>query len=341
MPFHLKTKLGSDTGTGVKNSPDGEAKQIVDLPPLLRLNRKKTLIGASIVIILVLSYYALSLSDANSKKTSAVSVNGRIETTETRIVAATGTRVKAVLVKEGESVKKGQLLIELDSQSLEQKIGMAGNAIGKARLAEREANRQVAIAQSEINQARKQSKGLFAKIFTTKKGRAKKERELRGQMMQAKMMQMQAKGFVSQAQTARSQAQSRVSFFRLTSPVDGIVTTRSTQPGELVAQGQVLITISDPKSSYMRGFISEGDLARLSVGQNAEVYLLSDSSRAFEGKVSAIDPEPSFTPQNVYFKDDKIRQSFGLKIAIENPDGRAKPGMEAEARIALGQGKGD
>ncbi len=328
----------------VKDATKGDGRSVrQSLSPLSKLfsNRRNIFVIFGIVIAAFIVCYGISLALNGEAADKGVSVSGRIESMETRIVAATGTRVKAVHVKEGDRVKKGQLLVELESQMLDQKIGMAGHAIDKARVAQREADRQVAAVQTEIAQARKKSKGFWSKVFSTKKGRAKKESELRGKMMQAKMMQMQAQGFAAQASAARSQAQSKVSYFRLTSPIDGIVATRSTQPGELVAQGQVLITIEDSKSSYLRGFIPESDLARVSVGQSAEVYLASDSTKPYKGKVAAIDPAPSFTPQNVYFNDDKIRQSFGLKITIDNPDGRAKPGMEAEAKIALVEEKGD
>ncbi len=50
-------------------------------------------------------------------------------------------------------------------------------------------------------------------------------------------------------------------------------------------------------------------------------------------RVVATDSQASFTPENVYFKDDRMRQAFGVKLAIEHPDGSAKAGMPAEGEI--------
>ena len=103
-----------------------------------------------------------------------------------------------------------------------------------------------------------------------------------------------------------------------------------------------MLTIVDPKSAYMRGFITEADVARIKIGQAAQVFLDSDSTKPnsnstepLSGKVTSIDSAPSFTPENVYFKKDRIRQAYGIKISIDHPNGLAKPGIPAEAKIVL------
>lgn len=321
--------------TGSNHAPAG-ADSTESKPIRSRFQQFRTPILITLGIALMFICYTLfAFFTRNHELTDVVQVSGRIEADETRIVAASGTRANKVYVKEGDTVRKGQLLVELDSEHLEKKIGSASKAVGQARYAESQANRQVQAVQQEINVAKKKSGGFWTKVFTSPKGRQQKESELRQRMMQAKMMSFQAKSMAAQAQQFKSTAASKVSYFKLTSPINGIVTTRSVEPGELVGQGQVLITIIDPKSVYMRGFIPEGDLARVKVGQKAKVYLDSDKVKPLDGKLITIDPEASFTPQNVYFKDDRIRQSFGLKISLDHPDGIAKPGMKADGKILL------
>ncbi|WP_293064328.1 MULTISPECIES: hypothetical protein [unclassified Moorena] len=48
---------------------------------------------------------------------------------------------------------------------------------------------------------------------------------------------------------------------------------------------------------------------------------------------ATIDSQASFTPENIYFREDRVRQVFGIKITIDNPGGFAKPGMPADAEI--------
>jgi HlyD family secretion protein len=74
-------------------------------------------------------------------------------------------------------------------------------------------------------------------------------------------------------------------------------------------------------------------IGRVKVGQHAKVVLDSNATKPFDGTVIEIDPEGSFTPENIYFKDDRVKQVFGIKIGITRPDRLAKPGMPADAEI--------
>jgi HlyD family secretion protein len=290
--------------------------------------------GALLLLCLVVSFFTVPHPDPN-----VIEVNGRIEADETDILAATGTQVTQVLVDEGEAVKKGQLLITLDSENLEERIKGAGTMLQQASKAKVQADRQVSVVQSDINEARKKSGGFWSKVFTSPKGRAKKAEKYKREMLQAKMMSFQAHAAVSQAQSAINQGKSKISYFKLTSPIDGIVAVRSVSVGEIVGKGNVLMTLVDPKSAYMKAFVAEKDLSKFNIGSKAEVFLGGESDKPLSGKVVAIDARPSFTPQNVYFKSDRLRQSFGMKIALDdNADGQAKPGVSADAKIKIKRG---
>lgn len=291
-----------------------------------------TLVMALAVLVAVsyagYHFYSISQADAN-----IVKVSGRIEAQETHISAPTATRVKSVRVKEGDSVHKGELIITLDSGILRKKIGESTPDLKAALAAKRETDLQIAAVQNQINEARAKSKGLLAKIFTTKQAKENKTTQLRGEMLQAKMMSLQASSAVASVEGARAQASSKLSYFNITSPIDGICAIRSTEPGELVAAGQVMLSLVDLNTAYLRGFVPEADIARIKIGQPAQVFLDSNSSKGLSGKVTSIDANPSFTPENVYFKKDRLRQAFGLTISIDHPNGLAKPGMSAEAKI--------
>jgi len=86
---------------------------------------------------------------------------------------------------------------------------------------------------------------------------------------------------------------------------------------------------------YLRGFVPGGDIGKIRVGQPAEVFLDSAPEAPLDATVSAVDAEASFTPENIYFREDRVTQVFGLKLAIANPDGFAKPGMPADGAILL------
>lgn len=303
---------------------------------LSRVVRSRTFAGIVIgCIVLLLICYAISLFTTHRVDPNVVEVSGRIECDETHMVAATGTRVTQMLVDEGDPVHKGQLLVTLDSGGIEKSIGGAKKIVSQAKVAKVQAERQVAVVSQDIREARKKSQGFWTKVFTSPKGRAKQGEQLKRNMMQAKMMSFQAQAAAAQAQSAISQAQHKISYFKLTSPIDGIVSVRSAEVGEIVGKGTVLLTLVDPESAYMRAFIAEADLAKVNIGQKADVYLGGDDKKPLKGKVSAIDAKPSFTPQNIYFKNDRLRQSFGMKIDIQNTNSEAKPGVRADAKIFI------
>jgi HlyD family secretion protein len=121
----------------------------------------------------------------------------------------------------------------------------------------------------------------------------------------------------------------------ITSPISGTVTVRSVEPGVVVSPGKTLLTVLDLNTVYLRGFIPQGQIGQVHVGQAAKVFLDSAPDRPFTARVSAIDAEASFTPENIYFKQDRVQQVFGVRLTIEQPDGLAKPGMPADAEIVL------
>ena len=79
----------------------------------------------------------------------------------------------------------------------------------------------------------------------------------------------------------------------------------------------------------------EGDIGRVKLDQPARVYLDSNPKVAIDAVVSRIDPEASFTPENTYFRDERVKQVVGVKLLIKNPNGSAKPGMPADGEILV------
>jgi len=156
-------------------------------------------------------------------------------------------------------------------------------------------------------------------------------------MTEAQTLLQKTQAAEIRARAVHTEAAAKLSYFYIKSPVNGVCTIRSVQPGELVASGQILLTLSDPKGAFMKGFIPEGKISRIKVGQAATVTLDS-AKHTLAAHITAIDSTASFTPENVYFKEDRVRQVFGLKLAIDHNDGTAKAGMPAEAEVLAGSG---
>ncbi|MDX2217212.1 MAG: efflux RND transporter periplasmic adaptor subunit [Oculatellaceae cyanobacterium bins.114] len=189
------------------------------------------------------------------------------------------------------------------------------------------ARRQVAVAQGGLTQTR--STDLNPDIRTVQVGR------LNTQLEQARLQWAIAQSEVANAQAKRQQIQAQLDNLTIISPIDGVVTARSVEPGVVVASGRTLLSVVDLDTVYLRGFVPAGDIGNIRVGQDARVYLDSDPDQPLAAQVAAIDAEASFTPENVYFREDRVQQVFGIRITIEEPSGFAKPGMPADAEIVL------
>ena len=140
------------------------------------------------------------------------------------------------------------------------------------------------------------------------------------------------------AQQARSQlveAEANLRDLTVIAPFAGTVITRAAEPGEVVQAGTAIVTLLDLNKVYLRGFVPEGQVGKIRIGQPAHVYLDSNPDRALDAEVSRIDPQATFTPENTYFRDDRVKQVVGLKLQLKSGSGFAKPGMPADAEVLV------
>jgi HlyD family secretion protein len=118
-------------------------------------------------------------------------------------------------------------------------------------------------------------------------------------------------------------------------PFGGTVTTRSAEPGEVVTAGTAIVTLLNLDRVYLRGFIPEGEIGKVKIGQPAHVYLDSNPKQPIDAFVLRIDPAATFTPENTYFRQDRVKQVVGVKLQLRGAFGYAKPGMPADGEILV------
>jgi HlyD family secretion protein len=145
-----------------------------------------------------------------------------------------------------------------------------------------------------------------------------------------------AKANLAQSRAELERFQANVNDLTIKAPIAGTILTRSAEPGRVVAAGQTFFTMVDLHKLYLRGFVPEENVGKVKVGQQAEVFLDSNPKEAISAEVIRIDPEVMFTPENTYFKSDRVKQVMGVKIGLKGAYGLAKPGMPADGRIQIG-----
>ncbi|MBW4635544.1 MAG: HlyD family efflux transporter periplasmic adaptor subunit [Iphinoe sp. HA4291-MV1] len=345
-------------------------------------------------------------------------LSGRIEGYETDVSAKTGGRVAKVAVREGDVVKPGQLLVQIDDSELHAQLQGAQAKVRSAQESLKRSRQQLPVLEAELEeanlitqQAKQDSQGKvweaekslaaaraqlvqaqanlklaqakqrrYGELFTqgAVSAQTRDEYDTSAQTAQASVdvarQQVQsAQGTLTQAQATlrnppikaaaalqiqkqiaqartdiavaqeevrnsqatQAQTQANLNYLVINSPLTGNVITRSVEPGEVVAAGAPLVTIVNLDNLYLRGFIPEGEIGKVRVGQSGQVYLDAFPNQPLQATVTRVDPKASFTPENTYFKKDRVTQVFGVELTLKNPQGLAKPGMPADGRILL------
>jgi len=142
-----------------------------------------------------------------------------------------------------------------------------------------------------------------------------------------------AKAETAQAQAQLAEAEADRADLTVLAPFSGTVLTRAAEPGEVVQAGTAIVTLLDLSKVYLRGFIPEGQIGQVKIGQPAHVFLDSNPNQGLDGYVLRIDPQATFTPENTYFRDDRVKQVVGVKVQLTQGIGFAKPGMPADGEI--------
>jgi HlyD family secretion protein len=158
--------------------------------------------------------------------------------------------------------------------------------------------------------------------------------------IQAQILQAQADIAASQADAERAraaldEARANRADLQVIAPFTGTVATRTAEPGEVVTPGTPIVTMVNLGQVYLRAFVPGGDIGRVRIGQPARVYLDSAPNTPIDAQVIRIDPEASFTPENTYFREDRVKQVVGVKLLINGALGFAKPGMPADGEILV------
>jgi membrane fusion protein YbhG len=192
----------------------------------------------------------------------------------------------------------------------------------------------VAAAKRRVDSAR--GALMVAKASLANPGiRASQAGANRKQIAQQQKEVASANAKIEQARAQLTEAEANRKDLNITAPFSGTVATRTAEPGEVVAAGTAIVTLLDLNKVYLRGFVAEGQIGKVKLDQPARVYLDSNPNQPLDATVSRIDPEATFTPENTYFRDERVKQVVGLKLQLKSGIGYAKPGMPADGEILV------
>ncbi len=119
----------------------------------------------------------------------------------------------------------------------------------------------------------------------------------------------------------------------LKSPTEGMVLERMVEPGEVVLPGRPLINMARLDQLTITVYVPEYRYGEIKLGQNARLVVDSFPGEIFTAKVVHIADEAEFTPRNVQTAEGRSSTVYAIKLAIDNPEGKLKPGMPGDVEF--------
>lgn len=303
-------------------------------------------------------------------QTNELRASGTIEASEVVAAPELAGRVAAVEVSEGDTVVAGQTIVRLDDSLLAAQRAQAEaahraalNAAAAARanlelLKAGPTAEQLAVAQTVIDRAEiaadalqetydnlpeaardtTNGKSIKQQLDTALATLANAQAQYNALAAGANPKQIEA----AQAQTDAAQAQAdaaaaavrvldvQIGKLTVTAPTDGAVITRAVNPGEVVLPGATLAVIADLKHLRITVYVPEDRYGAITVGEAAKVTVDSFPGESFAAKVERLADTAEFTPRNVQTAQGRKTTVFAVKLLIDNPAGKLKPGMPAD-----------
>jgi multidrug efflux pump subunit AcrA (membrane-fusion protein) len=269
----------------------------------------------------------------------SVAASGEVEANVTALCAfQIAGRVSRVLVEEGQPVRKGQLLAELDPADYKNAFDAAQAQSAQAAAVDRKA--QTGLRAQELEQARiefaqqqdqyDRMKFLFDHQSLPANDFHKIEAAYKASAERYEMARQGTRTEDKDAATAQShaaaaqmhEASKRLSDTRLVAPVAGFVGMKRIDVGNSVGSGTPVISVLDLDPVKVRVGIPESEIGKVREGARAVVTIPALDGRPFEGKVEAVGVAA-----------DPSSRTYTVKIAVPNKDHLLRAGMVAEARI--------
>jgi HlyD family secretion protein len=311
---------------------------------------KPWLIVAAIVILAGIGYYAWQTFANPGLPEGIASGNGRIEATEIDVAAKIPGRIREILVREGDFVKTGQVLVRMNTDQLEAKRRQAdaelqraliGVDTAKSLVVQREAERKAAVAviaqreaefdaanrrlersqqlvktntvsQQVLDDDRASAQGAQAAINAAQAQLAASDAAVNA----AKAQVVDAEAAVDAAHAAIETITADIDDSTLTTPRDGRVQFRVAQPGEVLAAGGRVLNLVDLGDVYMTFFLPTAQAGRVAIGSEVRLVLDAWPQAVIPARATFVANVAQFTPKTVETAEERQKLMFRIRAQI-------------------------
>lgn len=288
---------------------------------------------------------------------------GNVDIREVNLGFRVSGKVKEVLKEEGDTVAPGEVIARLDDEPYRHEVAQAAAqlALAKAKLdlytagyrteeieqaranveeqratlanAERlfkrrkELLKQAVASQQEYDDAAASLDAAKAKLVSLTANLALLEAGYRTEEKE------QARADFASAQAALATAKVHLSDTELKTPSAGMVITRALEPGAVVQPGATVLTVSLTDPVWVRAYVSEPNLGKISPGTPALLYTDSRPHQPYEGRIGYVSPRAEFTPKSVETPELRTGLVYQFRVIVSHPDEGLRQGMPVTVKI--------
>ncbi|WP_039055197.1 secretion protein HlyD [Enterobacter sp. Bisph1] len=289
---------------------------------------------------------------------------GNVDIRTVNLSFRVGGRLAALMVDEGDAIRAGQTLGEIDKAPYENALlqakanvaaaqakyslasaGYRAEEIAQAVSAVRQAQAAYDYAQNfyQRQQGLMNSRAISANDLENARS-ARDQAQASLKSAQDKLSQYragnrpqeiaQAKASLEQAEAALAQAQLDLHDTTLLAPSNGTVLTRAVEPGSMLSAGSTVFTLSLTRPVWVRAYIDERNLHLAQPGQAILLYTDGRPDKPYHGKIGFVSPTAEFTPKTVETPDLRTDLVYRLRIIVTDADDSLRQGMPVTLRFS-------
>ncbi|MEP6698456.1 MAG: efflux RND transporter periplasmic adaptor subunit [Verrucomicrobiota bacterium] len=249
-------------------------------------------------------------------------VSGTIEVDEVHVGPRSGGRVEKIFVQEGDRLRQGQPIMQLEASELHARRDMAAAQIDTAI---RDADAHSAQLKFLRGDARRQQDLLKRNVVSPNEAeRAASAATAEEKSQEAAQMR------ITQARAQLADIDAQIGEMQVTAPTDSVLEILSVKVGDVLPANREAATLILPQHLWVRVYVPEPWLGMIKVGDAVRVRVDSFRDQDFGGVIEQINRQAEFTPRNVQTVEDRIRQVFGVKVRLENAEDKLRAGMSAD-----------
>ena len=273
-------------------------------------------------------------------------VSGTIEVDEVHVASRYGGRVERLGAQEGDTLKAGQVLVELEAAELRAQRDLAAASLAEAEAGPRPeaiaaAKGDWESAAAELEFARldeRRAAELFTQktISETERDRATThanglEKSVAAARSRYELLRAGTRPErVAQARAQLAVIDAQVREMRIVAPGDSVLEVLNVRVGDVLAANREVATLLLPQPRWVRVYVPEPWLGHLQLGQTVTVRVDSFPGRDFAGVIEQINRAAEFTPRNAQTVAERIRRVFGVKVRLANDDSVLRAGLSAD-----------